>query len=373
MKIGIMSMQRVVNYGSYLQAYGLKKTLESMGHSVEFVDYKVENTIVPEKKPALSKNRIIGKAVNAVKLLSPQYRKWRQDQIRSNQSFSVFYNKFTSEFLPELGVDVSKQNNETSDLDALVIGSDEVFNCTQTDRRVGYSRQLFGKDCKAKKLISYAASFGSTTLEKLHQYGIAEEIKEYLEKFDALSVRDLNSFGLIQNLCGIEAEQNIDPVLLYDFPEADKMQVDRHNYIVVYAYAGRISEEEADWIKRFAKKKGKRLISLGFWQTFCDECILSDPLETLAYVRDADYVITDTFHGAVFSIKYQKQFAAIVRESNQQKLTDLLKRFGLEERRVQDLREMERILEKDVDREYVRRLIKQKQQEAKSYLMRELS
>lgn len=369
MKIGIMSMQRVVNYGSYLQAYGLKKVLESAGHEVEFVDYKVEQLLV--KKTVPKENVIVQKMIRMCKLLSPEYRRWRKKQILSNQSFSKFYNRFVNEFLPELGV--SEYRNETPRLDVLVIGSDEVFNCTQADQMVGYSRQLFGADCRAEKLISYAASFGSTTLENLNKYGIKEEVGEKLKKFDALSVRDRNSFELIEKICGIRAEQHIDPVLLYDFPEVDKIHINMDNYIIVYAYAGRISDDEAVWIKRFAIQKGKKLISLGFWQTFCDDYILTTPLETLAYFKNADYIITDTFHGTVFSIKYQKKFASIVRESNKQKLTDLLSQFELEEHQVKKLIDMDNILEKSVNQEYIQALIKKKQQDAINYLMRELS
>lgn len=369
MKVGIMSMQRVVNYGSYLQAYGLKKTLEFLGHEVEFVDYKPEGSLVEENG---SKNgRISDNISRVLRMLSPSYRRWREKQIRSNRSFQIFYDKFIHDFLPELGVE--EVRNETPKLDVLVIGSDEVFNCTQAGQMVGYSRQLFGAERRANKLISYAASFGSTTLEKLNQYGIAHDIRHYLGDFDAISVRDQNSFELVKNLCGVCAEQHIDPVLLYDFSEVDQISTNFKNYIVVYAYAGRISEEEAKWIHNFANKKGKKLISLGFWQTFCDDYVLASPLEALAYIRDADYVITDTFHGTVFSIKYQKRFAVIVRDCNKQKLTDLLSQFGLDERRINNMADMECILENGMDKENISSLLQQKQQVARIYLTDTLS
>lgn len=66
---------------------------------------------------------------------------------------------------------VTEEMNYNPELDCLVIGSDEVFNCIQKNSNVGYSPELFGKDNRAKKLITYAASFGNTTLEKLDRYG----------------------------------------------------------------------------------------------------------------------------------------------------------------------------------------------------------
>ena len=97
-------------------------------------------------------------------------------------------------------------------------------------------------------------------------------------------------------------------------------------------------------------------MALGFYQPFCDEYVLASPLEVLAYIKHADYVITDTFHGTVFSIKYQKKFGTIIRDSNRQKLEDLLERFGVIGRQICDLKEMRKVIndEKEIDRTKVR-------------------
>lgn len=350
MKIGIMSMQRIINYGSWLQAYGLKQVLCSMGHKVEFVDYLAEPPLVKgETEAASAPDSGLGRLL---RMLSPAYRRYRSGQIRMNQSFSAFYRNFSGEFLPMLGV--SEDQNLCPELDALVIGSDEVFNCTQSSEAVGYSLQLFGRENRAKRLLSYAASFGSTTLERLEQFGVREEIGQHLAHFDAISVRDENSAGIVRELCGIEPDQNIDPVLLYEFQEVDDIPVPQKDYIVVYAYAGRIHDDEAEEIRAFAKKYNKKIITLGFYQPFCDEYALVSPLEVLAYVKHADYVISDTFHGTVFSIRYQKKFAALIRQSNRQKLADLLHRFDLDAHAVSSLSELEEILLSEIPEEHIR-------------------
>lgn len=365
MKVGIMSMQRIINYGSWLQAYGLKSVLESMGHSVEFVDYMAEPSLVPEV-PSGKQNALLEKAKKALKMLSPAYRDYRARQIRMNQSFGEFHRRFSAEFLPAL--EVTQEPNLCPELDVLVVGSDEVFNCTQPGDAVGYSLQLFGKDHKARKLISYAASFGSTTLEKLERYRVRDEIGTHLARFDALSVRDENSARIVTELCGTAPVQNIDPVLLYEFPEVDELEVPHRDYIIVYAYAGRIREEEARAIRDFAARHGKKILSLGFYQPFCDEYVQATPMEVLAYVKHADYVVTDTFHGTVFSIKYQKKFATIIRDSNNQKLGDLLRRFELESRSVNRLNKLEKVLLDDVPEEKIQKMQALYRQEAKGYL-----
>lgn len=365
MKVGIMSMQRIVNYGSFLQAYGLRSVIEQMGHSVEFVDYMPEPALITEKQISLG-SRLVSKAVNLLRLAAPSYREYRNRQIRLNNSFSEFHQTFQRDFLPVLGV--GEQKNYCPELDALVIGSDEVFNCTQPGTDVGYSMQLFGKEHRAKKLISYAASFGSTTLKKLEHYQVEDEIGTYLKRFDAVSVRDNNSAEIVSKLTGRSVEQHIDPVLLYDFPEADEIAVSMRDYMVVYAYAGRIRDAEAEEIIRFARKYKKKILCLGFYQPFCDEYILASPLEVLAYIKHADYVVTDTFHGSVFSIKYQVPFATIIRESNKQKLSDLLHRFQLDDRRVMRLSELENTLCASMDRDSIKTLVDHYRMDAKKYL-----
>lgn len=160
-KVGIMSMQRLANYGSFLQAYALKQLIEKLGHNVEFVDYHIGAPAIVENADNRNKYlRKIEKGLETFRYKAPLPHKL--EFIQYKQSFGK---KYTS----MLGV--TEEMNYNPELDCLVIGSDEVFNCIQKNSNVGYSPELFGKDNRAKKLITYAASFGNTTLEKLDRYG----------------------------------------------------------------------------------------------------------------------------------------------------------------------------------------------------------
>ena len=185
-------------------------------------------------------------------------------------------------------------------------------------------------------------------------------------------MRDQNSVQIVESLCGRKPQCHIDPVLLYEFPEAEHLEIARKDYIVVYAYADRIGEAEAKEIRKFSEAEGKKILTLGFFQPFCDEYILAEPAQVLAYIKHADYVITDTFHGAVFSIKYQVPFAAIVRESNQQKLQDLLERFGLEDRIAESPDSIAHILKHPMDGEKIRHLIQRERERSLNYLKENL-
>ena len=227
MKIGIMSMQRVRNYGSFLQAYGLKKTLEALGAEVEFVDYKTEASVFDR---------------GTMKALGP-YRGLRRFWRRSRPFLSAmteeqklkqrFLKEYDTEYLPELGVTKHKEYRKSVDM--LVIGSDEVFNCTQNNIDVGFSRELFGADNRSGKVISYAASFGKKKKKKLERYQIKEEVSELLHNFSSISVRDRNSCGIVETLTGKTPKIHIDPVLLYDFTGDIRDRADLDNYIIVYA------------------------------------------------------------------------------------------------------------------------------------------
>lgn len=365
MKIGIMSMQRVENYGSYLQAYALKKTLENMGNTVEFVDYLPEAPVAQAAKKQQSgiSRSMLRRVLN---MLSPSYRAWRRMQIYSNRTFATFARTYREQWLPMLGVPAHP--NYLPQLDVLVIGSDEVFNCTQEERQIGFSRQLFGKDNHAKRLISYAASFGSTSLKKIEEYQIEKELASLLKNFERISVRDENSAQLVRTLVGCKAPIHIDPVLLYPFPEIKQYEITMKDYIIVYAYAGRLTQDEIQGIKCFAQKKGKKLVSLGFWQSFCDDYVLASPLEVLAYIGHADYVLTDTFHGTVFSMVNQVPFGTFIRESNQQKLSSLLRQFGLEDREIKNPMDLDRFFQKPIDYEALQRKLQKERTAAMTYL-----
>ena len=355
MKIGILSMQRIINYGSFLQSYGLMQILKQFGEDVSFVDYTIEPCLINANLKKKSFRSCLKKS-------NTFFMKKILTFVKGSrfENFEDFKRKYNDEYLPMIGV--TEKRNITPKLDCLVIGSDEVFNCLQTNPDVGYSRELFGARSQAKKVISYAASFGNTTINGLCKYNIVDEVKNNLKKFDRLSVRDENSSFIIHKLLGILPEKNLDTVLIYDFKKETEIIQRKYiydNYIILYAYSGRISKDEAIAIRNFAKNKNAKLIAIGGTFLFCDECIFPSPFETLCLFKEASYVVTDTFHGSVFSIKYNKQFCVYVRQGeekqygNYQKVYDLLKEFKLENRMVTSNQNISDILDDRINYAYV--------------------
>ena len=323
MRIGVLSKHRVVNYGSFLQAFALKKMLESLGHKVSFIDLKPgegKNVNYVFDEPKWKRN------------LRRKIKKW--DLSDPRQFFEARQDMFILDLFPKLSL--SYYPSFDSRFDAVVIGSDEMFNCTEDGTFWGENLQMFGQGIDSPHIISYAASFGYTTLDRLNERHLTDKVGELLKhRFSALSVRDSNSAQIVQQLTGLTPLLHLDPVLIYDFSKYMPAKVNMSNYIAVYGYDNRLQEgEHIQALRQFARSTGKKLIGVGLWQDWCDENVLGDPFTVMAYIRDADYVFCETFHGAVFSIKYNKNFACFVRESNHNKLHYLLEHFGLTSRIV---------------------------------------
>lgn len=364
-KVGIMSMQRIKNYGSFLQAYALKNMIEHLGHEVQFVDYRVKSPVIINKK-----TNKIKKMFNILK--GNKKIKHKIQFLKHKKLFSKRYNKF---------LNISNIYNYNPELDTLVIGSDEVFNCLQSNPDVGYSLELFGKDNNANRVITYAASFGNTTLDKLEEYNKTDEISLYLSKIDVISVRDLNSKNIVKKLTNKDVVCNLDPVIIYDYSKDKNFNIQLKNkekYIIVYAYNGRLSDDEALLIKKYADKNHCKIYSIGGVQKFIDKFVDCSPFEIFSYFENAYAVITDTFHGTIFSILKHKKFVTIVRDSdrfkygNEEKLTDLLERLNLTDRTIYNLNNIEDIINKSIDYDKIEKIIESERKNTYEYLLKNI-
>jgi hypothetical protein len=364
-KVGILSMQRIANYGSFLQAYGLKHILEDLGCEVQFVDYHSGETLIPADGGSGLKRKV-SKVLEAFKYDAP---------FKEKIKFIKYKKNYAANYYPYLGLG---EMNFSPELDVLIIGSDEVFNCVQNNTNVGFSPELFGVGNNAKKVITYAASFGNTTIEKLEKYGVKEKVASSLKDIEAISVRDKNSGHVVKELTGKEPVYNLDPVLAYDFIEKCTdipTSVPEDKYMILYGYTVRFSKEECKKIRKYADSKGLKIFCIGGVQDACDKFIDCNPFQVIAYFQHADSVVTDTFHGTILSVITHRQFTSVVRSSgygNSEKMTDLLSRLGLKDRIVGDLEQVSKKVEECIDYEKVDEVIKNERYRSYEYLKGEL-
>lgn len=345
--VGILSMQRVINYGSFLQAYALKQLLLQNGaNEVYFID------INPGKPlPGFEmKNGILNRLKRILYLLISRKLFVKIKDI-------TFYYKIRKNIkrnYPMLELD-KKQPKE---FDMVVIGSDEVFNCCQKTAW-GYTLQLYGDINGARNVISYAGSFGRTTYEQLLKYGIEGKIGEVMNTLSKISVRDFNSYDIVEKITGLKPEIHLDPVLVYGYQnEIENKSIHyQEHYMIVYSYQGRINDtKEIGEIVSFAKLKGLKLISIYCRYDWCDEAIIPDtPFDVLAWYKGAEYVVTDTFHGTIFSIITRRRFCTLLRDTNGEKIGALLRQLSLEDRVVveENILQLFTILAKDINYEVI--------------------
>ena len=327
MRVGLLSMQRVVNFGSFWQAYCLKQMIQRISdNQVEFIDIipgELETRTIYKKNFSFSKIKRI-----------PYY---------------VFQNKKKRIFadFQRNQLNCPEEMNYDCAYDAIIIGSDEVFNFAQ-ESPWGFSAQLFG-DIKNDSVSTYAACFGNTSIELIKQTKKEEAIIKGLNNLKNISVRDQNSAEIIKQLIGKEPEINLDPVVVGNLP-LPQQTIKEDKYILVYSYDFRLSDQDIiSQVKALAKKNGLRILSVGFYQDWVDKNILPNPVELLKYFNNAEYVVTDTFHGTVFSLRTHKKFVSIVRKSNENKLGDLLNRIGMNDRRFFGDNSLEEIICPDID------------------------
>jgi hypothetical protein len=375
MKVGILSMQRVKNWGSFLQAFALKKSVEELGHECSFLDIKLGVGLTQDEILGVKKDSTINAFFKKLFLVVCYCLKGQLFiRLRSQLHQKEFYTKYNKEFLPMLGVDeFNYEDNKPFDL--LIIGSDEVFNCMQPRSPWGKTLHLFGEEINAEKIITYAATFGYTTIDDLEKHGLKERITTALKKISTFSVRDMESYSIIEQLTGKRPELCVDPVMMFDFSSYMPKKVPNENYLVVYTYQGRIADPDTiKAIKDFAVSKNKTIISLYSYYGWCDQSIIAEtPFELLTYFANADYVVTDTFHGTIFSIKFNRNFCTIVRDTNAQKLGSLLRQFKLTDRIVKTPADINCRLEQGIDYTDTNAIIDAETIKAKAYLRKVIS
>lgn len=330
--IGILSMQRVINYGSFLQAYALKQLIHKLGiDNIEFIDIE-KGTPIKGITPAgykHSKDKVynIFRTIASGKLIS---------KYRSRE----FFKKVTKNIInnwPLLGIrDVSFPYKDDKEFDYVIIGSDEVFNCCQ-ESPWGFTAQLYGEVKYAKHVSTYAASFGQTSISSLRKFNLIKPISAALNNVEYISVRDYNSEEIVREITDRPIFRHLDPVLIYGYIEELKKMTESpisERYIIVYSYPERISNsEEIRKIKRYAKHTNTKIISIFCTYKWCDMYVIPDNiLDVLRWFKFADCIFTDTFHGTIFSIITHSNFYSLVRPTNQQKMYSLLNVLELKSR-----------------------------------------
>lgn len=356
MKIGILTHYNVNNQGAQLQMCALSDYLCSMGHEAVILTYHKNFDFIPDEAKK-----------NNVSLGSIPY--YIKNYLFEKGFGLTLYNARKYRTLAKLRDGKFKfQSYHSAELDAVVIGSDEVYSID-----VGINPMMYGHILRCKNTISYAPAFGRTTSELLKEEGCYELVKSGLNHMKHLSARDVHTQELIKELTGKNVPIVCDPVFLMDFDrKLASVKKIKKPYLLVYSYDAHMKDEhEYKAIQAFAKRRGLITVSAGTYHKWCDKNIVCNSLEWVEYFKNASYVITDTFHGYVTALKTHRETALFIRsEINAFKLKSLMQQTGTEDREFSEFTEeaLENVFSQKMDYPKIEGLLEKMAQSGKTYL-----
>ncbi len=353
MKIGILTHHYVKNYGAFLQMKGLYETVKGLYPDAEVL---IVNYV---KKKHWRKN-IIHVLHYRMKTDNPSI------YIKKIKQLSVF-----SKYERSLSRTKSVKNAEDIKklgLDILILGSDEIWNLHGS----GYHSLKFGTGLEDLKTIAYAPSVGAVTDET----EIPNEIISGLKAIDRLSGRDDETIKFVKRAVGRDAQKMLDPTFLYNFDaDIERENAQSRNYPYILIYDCKLTDSMVKQLRDYADENGYKIIGAGDYKKFYDEVSINlTPYEWVNLFRNAKQVVTGTFHGTVFSIKYKKPVVCYPTEKNRiNKISSLLKDMGLVDRllKIGCETDFTDLLCKDIDYSYTNKYIDAKKEEAEKFLLGE--
>lgn len=341
MKIKTITCHKVNNHGANLQAYALMHYLEKLGNDVEIIDYCPE--YFKHFRPLLcttekyASNFILKFAYIIVKFPSRliDYLKYKRSKRKENfENFRAKYYKLTNIY--ESFEDLK---NNPPQADIYIAGSDQIWNTMMNNGKDPSFYLAFVPNGKIK--ASYAASFSVSEIPK----ELKNVTKSYIENLDFVSVREKSALDILNDLGISNSQAVLDPVFLLDKDEWLKLESDINfdeKYILVYDFEG--SQSVKFYAQKFAQDHNLKIYSL-YDNDYCDKSFEDyGPDVFLTLIKNATFIVSNSFHATAFSIIYEKEFAVIKREEAiNSRMVDLLSSLGLENRIVGSYHNFDRI------------------------------
>ena len=331
LKICGVTFDHTTNYGSCLQAYALQTVIEEMIVQDEPCRYELLPTaIIRQNDPKQPVSKELP-WIWAKKRILREFSHWRRKKFEQFETQNIHYADCSdSQQLPAL-------NRE---YDAFVCGSDVIWNLSFT-----HADPIYFLAFAEKYKFSYAASFGVCDIdhdfEKWNSEKTPREVyKQYLPDLDQISVREKNSLDLIYELTGKEAKYVCDPVMLLTAEQWNSIiEKDNKRKDYIFAYSTYTSPNYLNFLKRIHRQTGLPIINVT-WdiKTAIQRMafIVPDPPKWLELLKNAKYVVTNSFHATVFSCIFHKSFFCPMR--NEQiigtriRLYDILSTLGIDGR-----------------------------------------
>lgn len=360
MKIKIVTLHRVFNYGSVLQAYATQKVFEKISDEVEIIDYITEQRTFKRILFTTPKsiNNIFKKFIYIpFKLISVGVKSF---------IFGIFIKKHIK-LTDKKYISYQELLKDTPDADVYVTGSDQVWNSHYNE---GIDKGFFLEFVpEGKKRISYASSFGKENLDKNE----IEETKQLINKYDAISVREDTGLRILDNIGYKNAITVLDPTLQLtkeEWSSLSKKRLIKEKYILLFLLYNE-DNGGTEYARLIAKQKGFKLVKLSWDYKKPEEVDIlkshKSPEEFLSLLQYSEFIITNSFHGIAFAINFNRAFIVVPRNEFNTRIESLLRLTHLEDRMITNGFNIN-IVDKYIDYEAVNDILNKERKKAENYI-----
>lgn len=363
MKIDIITLHRVRNYGSSLQTLATQQIFEELGCQAEIIDYYPERYTsfgllkrLKYKSDKLAKNPIL--LFGARVIISFSY-------IKKKIVFDSFLKKYIK-ITPKTYRTEKELLEDIPVADAYCTGSDQVWNSYWNE---GVDRPLYLSFVPENKFrFSYAASIGNSELSQNE----IKEIKPMLALYKHITVRENTGINIMRSVGFEGIQQMIDPTLLFKGKQWQKYTSDKFkNKKYVVTYNLHHDKKIDDYAMKVAEANGLKVynITYNIHDIVRKGTIKWCPKieEYLGLIRDAQYVITDSFHATVFSILFNKKFMVIYPEQASSRIRSILELLNLQDRGCDDMPDVQQVMN-EIDFSNIDNILDIERERAISYL-----
>lgn len=328
MKIGIITFHFPHNYGAMLQAFAMQQKLLSLGHEVYIIDYAPAYHTKWYKK---GRSFIQCFSVSPVAMI-----KHFVGYILDNPTRKNRYEGFERFKSGKMKLYPYNSSSDFSEFDAILLGSDQIWDQEHTDCR--FDGPYFGEGFRTK-VFSYAASSKHKSFNKDQE----NEFKKRINTLFSIGVREESLQSMLQPLTNKRIFLNLDPTLMVDRKEFDCLNLKRPckgKYVLVYELNER--QEVLEMARTYANQIGAKVVSLVAYFNWKKRFAFvydqkASPEEFVAYIKNAECVFTSSFHGTALSIVFERSFYCIKQNNNSDlRMSSLLHQLGLEDRFINE-------------------------------------
>lgn len=360
MKIAIITLHRIYNYGSALQTWATQQIFEGLGHEAAVVNYITpQRTLLRTflKEPAGRYNGLLRKTA------------YRVAKVGSIALKELTFGRFVRSHLnlTKKYIHAADLEKDPPEADLYVTGSDQVWNSTYNegvDR--GFFLDFIPED---RPRIAFVSSFGKERLDANE----VEKTKHYLSRYRAISVREDSARRIVEDLGRTDAVHLIDPTLQIRkemWLSIASRRLVQGPYVLLFLLYNE-DDHATGYARRIAEERGLKVVKLS-WELKKPQGVdvlmtHRSPEDFLSLFAHADFVVTNSFHGLAFSINLEKQFLVVPRREFNSRIESLLRLTGLQSRMAG--REGVDIPQGEIDYVPVRRILEAEREKAKGFLL----